>query len=398
MKRILIICHDVPYPPIHGGRVDMWNRLRGLKELGYRVFLLISPLADEYPTEHNLAIMKSHTDALEIVVRRRRISDLLRQRYPYRMNSFEVRGKEYEQLKKKVQQFSVQAVLLEGWHWYLTAKRLSNDLQLPLIYRSQNVEFLYLRDVLSTTRWTKRFRYWTSARNLQRAEEEIRRVSDVVLDISEQDASYRGIESQSKLFLLPPTWNVPTAISARLPETIDVLFVGNLGNSNNANGLLWFCNEVIPKLKAAEATLPRVVFAGAKPGSDLLLLCNKSHVDVISDPVELESLYAQAKVLVNPVFAGSGISMKMIEMLASGKPVIASSVGLRGIPDSLKRYVHATDDPGEFASAIIAALNGPANINLEILLKELDSQFGLSRLERTMNQVFTYLSLQTEPH
>ena len=32
--RILVVCPDFVYPPNHGGRVDIWNRIKALNKLG----------------------------------------------------------------------------------------------------------------------------------------------------------------------------------------------------------------------------------------------------------------------------------------------------------------------------------------------------------------------------
>ena len=38
--KITIVAMEIPYPPIHGGRVDVWRRLKMLAELGTEIQLI----------------------------------------------------------------------------------------------------------------------------------------------------------------------------------------------------------------------------------------------------------------------------------------------------------------------------------------------------------------------
>ena len=66
---------------------------------------------------------------------------------------------------------------------------------------------------------------------------------------------------------------------------------------------------------------------------------------------DLEELYRDARVIINPVRHGAGLNIKMVEALSQAKPVVTHIKGMRGL--SYKKPVAViTDDNKEFAKAI----------------------------------------------
>ncbi|WP_279117562.1 hypothetical protein [Acidithiobacillus thiooxidans] len=38
--RMTVLCHETPFPPNHGGRVDMWRRLIAMEKRGVEIQLI----------------------------------------------------------------------------------------------------------------------------------------------------------------------------------------------------------------------------------------------------------------------------------------------------------------------------------------------------------------------
>lgn len=68
--RALVICHDFPYPPNHGGRYDMLYRLISLKKLGFRIDAIFT-VANEYPSPNDIKQIQEIIDTFEILKRNR---------------------------------------------------------------------------------------------------------------------------------------------------------------------------------------------------------------------------------------------------------------------------------------------------------------------------------------
>lgn len=129
---------------------------------------------------------------------------------------------------------------------------------------------------------------------------------------------------------------------------IDLLFVGS-HNGHNLNGLLWLTDQVLPLINQDV----RLVIAG----SIVKLIDSEGHLKRLSaDPGirilgrvdDLEPLYRAACLVTVPLLSGEGTSIKTVEAMSFGKPVVATPKGLRGLGD-IDYSCHA--DAAAFAAA-----------------------------------------------
>jgi glycosyltransferase involved in cell wall biosynthesis len=70
---------------------------------------------------------------------------------------------------------------------------------------------------------------------------------------------------------------------------------------------------------------------------------------------DLRPLYAAARVVILPIVSGAGVSMKSIEAFCYGKPVVATSLALRGLRDETFT-LQSNDNPAELAARILELL------------------------------------------
>jgi polysaccharide biosynthesis protein PslH len=136
-----------------------------------------------------------------------------------------------------------------------------------------------------------------------------------------------------------------------------VAMVGNFGYEPNADGAMWFIEEVLPRLRARapEALLELV---GASPPLSLRDAARfvdgvELHADVPSVAPYLE----RAEVVICPLRVGGGIKVKTLEALAAGKATVTTSVGAQGLERASGRALVVRDDPGEFAATVAQLLD-----------------------------------------
>jgi glycosyltransferase involved in cell wall biosynthesis len=67
---------------------------------------------------------------------------------------------------------------------------------------------------------------------------------------------------------------------------------------------------------------------------------------------DLTEYYASARVALAPLLSGAGVKFKVLDALAQGVPVVATTIGAEGIASSLSKYLQQTDNPAEFAYAV----------------------------------------------
>jgi len=133
---------------------------------------------------------------------------------------------------------------------------------------------------------------------------------------------------------------------------IDFLYVGN-NSPGNAISVLWFLNEVVPLLdKSYSIAIVGNIAAHVKSTDrELFDRFEKYLVGEVEDVVDY---YRKSAVVIAPTKFGTGTSIKIIEALAAGMPIVATAGALRGLPSQESSPVAATaEDPAGFANAMV---------------------------------------------
>jgi len=217
---------------------------------------------------------------------------------------------------------------------------------------------------------------------LELAERELRRSAQLILDISEDDRSWwQDHGGADRSVIVPPIWRInKNSQGSQKVFNFDVAFTGGLFAPNSVEGLKWFAELVLPSLRAASACQLRVVFAGSKPTRLIRRLCSQCDITCSADPVSLEPFLFGSRVLINPVQHSSGVNIKMLEMLATNRPIVSTLQGVRGLPERLRTMVNVCHTPDEFAKAIIHHLQHPCLEDVVSRLALLESECGPSVL------------------
>lgn len=127
-----------------------------------------------------------------------------------------------------------------------------------------------------------------------------------------------------------------------------VLFAGTLTWAPNAEGLDWFLRDVLPGLTLTEP----LQVVGGEPLPSWHQLPASAKVEFLGRVPSVEPLYAEAGVMIAPVFSGSGIKLKIVNSLARGLPVVTTSCGIEGFPPGWEGAVRVSDEPAGFGRAV----------------------------------------------
>ena len=136
----------------------------------------------------------------------------------------------------------------------------------------------------------------------------------------------------------------------------DLLFVGGFRHSPNVDAVLWFVREVFPLLLEEH---PDLVFwcVGSKvpPAVSELASGNVRILGEVSEE-ELQRLLATRRVSVAPLRFGAGVKGKIVEALASGILIAATSTALEGLA-GIEDLVKPCDQAAEMAEEISRLLS-----------------------------------------
>ncbi len=152
--------------------------------------------------------------------------------------------------------------------------------------------------------------------------------------------------------------NCALRAGGRDPYTI--LFTGNLGYFSNADAICWFAREIFPLIKREEPRA-KLLVVGARPGRKVRALAARDPRIAVEGFVERPQAYLErCGVAVAPMRTGSGQLFKVMEAMACGAPLVATSLATAGLEAVQDRDFFAADRPDAFARQVLRLMREPA--------------------------------------
>jgi hypothetical protein len=359
-----------------------------MKAAGIRIHLVTwcGDAASERPEPAHLDAMREVVDVLHVFPIRRSFGERMRRlarlhRWPSHVASRVLTAGQQAQVRATLGAFRPEAVWLDSLYPVVAARDAASQFGLPVFYRSHNIEHLYMERQVARARTLRdRFAWGLNLLHLKKIEFEVIGKAAGYFDISIDDLSYWQSQGFSQGAWLPPL--IEPEFGERLsapwdeaPE-FDVGYLGNLYTPNNVEGIVWFLNRVVPRLQSHRPGV-RIFVAGSRPAQavrDALAQCRG--VTLIESPPDAISVLRSARVLVNPVFAGSGVNVKSVEMLFAPGEIVSAPQGLTGLPDHVRSCFHAAESDSAFAETVLDALQNPRAISAERLKARQEFSFG----------------------
>jgi glycosyltransferase involved in cell wall biosynthesis len=129
----------------------------------------------------------------------------------------------------------------------------------------------------------------------------------------------------------------------------DAGFVGNLGYVHNDKAAHYLIDEIMPLMSDDF----RILIAGARP-SKWLNIKQRRNITIASYREDVRDHYAQIKVLIAPIFSGSGQQNKILEAMAQGIPCITTSFVNQSLGAEPGVEALIADDPKRFSGELLS--------------------------------------------
>jgi glycosyltransferase involved in cell wall biosynthesis len=183
---------------------------------------------------------------------------------------------------------------------------------------------------------------------------EAMRGADLLLHLNAQEAEdFRVLlPEKAHALLYPATPEAPTG-----PGGPDIILVAS-NNTANVESVIWFLREVAPKAAGVTVKIVGNVDAAVRAKAPQQYAAYK---DWFQGRVEDPGVYyANARLALLPTISGTGLSIKSVEALSSGLPLIATTQAMRGMDEEALRLpgVAIVDSASEFADALRRAAAG----------------------------------------
>jgi glycosyltransferase involved in cell wall biosynthesis len=142
------------------------------------------------------------------------------------------------------------------------------------------------------------------------------------------------------------------------PEPGRIVFTGNMGWPPNEDAAEHFVRDIMPAIRSR---IPDASFwiVGAEPSARVHNLASIAGVHVTGTVADIRPWIWSAAVYASPLRFGLGVKNKILEAMASGAPIVATSRSLSGTPLTDGRDVLIADDAAIFSESVVRLLSDP---------------------------------------
>jgi glycosyltransferase involved in cell wall biosynthesis len=134
-------------------------------------------------------------------------------------------------------------------------------------------------------------------------------------------------------------------------EWPSLVFVGYMSSPPNVDAMLYFHSQVYDTLKRRFPDL-KLFVVGQDPPHAIRELAKDPSIIVTGFVDDVRPYVARASVVIAPFISGPGIKNKVLEAMAMGKPVVTTSIGVRGINATHGDHLCIADNPVKFADHV----------------------------------------------
>ena len=215
----------------------------------------------------------------------------------------------------------------------------------------------------------KSMMYWLEHRRLFKYEVKINRAFHHSLFVSNREEKvFRRLYPQAKNIHVVPNGVDQTYFTPKQQTILEnetkpptLIFTGFMDYFANEDGVRWFCQKIFPKIKAR---IPDVQFyiVGNRPTNFVWTLSEMDGVTVTGYVEDIREFYWKANVCVIPLRIARGMQNKVIEAMATGNAVVATTNASDGIICRNGQDIIIADDEERFVSEVVALLENPNKI------------------------------------
>ncbi len=364
--KILTISNYFPYPPQDGTKIQIFQRIKYLSE-SHRVTLLC--VVDQEPDPGLVAAMTRYCEVHVILRPKVRLSEGAWERAVNFLRSY-ISGIPY---------YFIDGVRTEALQWI----RRELGSQKFDVVEADNGAGLYLREPMDALKvwilhsvadaseerrlrvvrgWVHRFLIRSYRGIIRRYEGSVARQVDVVAVLTPENViEMKRIDKRiavsncltNGVDLEYFKYEPPSAV----PE--GVCFVGSMDYYPNPDAVMHFYHDVWPTVRR-EVPSARLVVIGSNPENDIVELGQDPSVTVTGFVEDVRPSIRKAGVAIAPLRMGGGILNKVLEAMAMGVPVVASSIAVQGLVVESGVHLFVADDDEEFAASVKRLLLEPA--------------------------------------
>lgn len=357
--RILIVSSYLPYPLTSGGHIRLFNIIAQLSKK-HEIVLVCEKRP--FQTTADVDVLKQFCKTIITFPRKKQwsISNIVKTALS--QDSFLINGHTNLEMKHRLER------LLEKEQFDLIHVETSYVMQnipetsIPIVLTEHNIEyFVYQRFVQKVPFFLQPFLNYDISK-LKKREKSFWKRANQLVTVSEEEKKEIGLPNVSVVPNGVDVNNFKFQISNFKFEIKEkkVLFIGDFKWLQNRDSARFIIKDVWPSFAKAMAGKPTsedelsLWIVGKKiPDSIKELSDDKSIIFDENAPIKTSDIYKESFILLAPIRIGGGTSFKILEAMASGVPVVTTTLGAEGIAEKSDNALVIADTADEIRDAIL---------------------------------------------
>lgn len=254
---------------------------------------------------------------------------------------------------------------------------------------------LNLKRRVALESFPKRLIFQKELRRVTRYERDLPNLFNNLVVVSEKDAQLIPSE---RVKVIP--FGIDTeffSLQKQPPIEPTLIFSGNMSYAPNIHAVKWFVELCLPII---QQTIPdvKLLIAGANPTTEVRSLEQKRGVIVTGFVKSMPETLKEAKIAIAPMQSGSGMQSKILEAMASGLPVVTTTLGLGSLSANPGKEILIGDSPEDFAKATITLLQNSdlareiRNLARQFVVNKYSWEFSANQVENLYNHIMLDIS------
>lgn len=365
--RILMLTPSPPFPPQSGGALRAYGILRSLHYAGHLMSLLCFAASPQTIAETPLPDLCESITTVPPPTRTTlsRLRHLLTSSEPdlvHRMYSPQFVA---ELIRLCASDFDV--VQFEGLEMatYLPIAAKTKT-RAKLVYDSFNAEYALQENIAQVERGSLKrlpaaLYSAIQARRIYTLEKWLGEHADGFIVVSPEDAALLAPLRSARPLPIVPSGIFVDDYGDNETTPLDphaLVFTGKMDYRPNVDAMFWFAEQIFPIIRAKQST-SHLYIVGQQPNQAITSLAEEHSVTVTGQVPKVTPYLRGAAVYIAPLRMGSGTRLKLLEAMACGCAIVATSVAAAGLDEATRAAICIADMPEDFAAQVLGLLNSP---------------------------------------
>jgi glycosyltransferase involved in cell wall biosynthesis len=135
-----------------------------------------------------------------------------------------------------------------------------------------------------------------------------------------------------------------------------IVFVGSLRTPHNAQAIKWFLRHAWPTISMRDYGVELYIVGSGAGGELERLTTNESRVLLLGMVDDIRPIVASSKVMVAPLWFGSGVNLKILQAMALGVPVVTTPIGAEGLGVTHGVNIAVAENAKDFVDSVCRLL------------------------------------------